>query len=99
MTRGDIQYGRCVWQLADVPSLQYYGCEREIHLHRQQGNLLHAVLLPCCTCNVALDLCCKCKVAYKINVGLRQKTYDGHLLEKAFRLLLADLSLVLCSNC
>jgi len=34
-----------------------------------------------CTFNVVLDLCCTYKVAYKINVGLRQKTYDGHLLE------------------
>ena len=30
---------------------------------------------------VVMDLCCTCKVAYKINVGPRQKTYIGHLLK------------------
>lgn len=33
-----------------------------------------------CVFNVVLDLCCTYQVAYKINVGLRQKTHDGHLL-------------------
>ena len=31
--------------------------------------------------DVVVNLCCTYKAAYKINVGLRQEAYDGHLLD------------------
>ena len=70
-----------MWQFVEVSSVQHHSCQCEARIHRRPESLLHAVLLLRVYFYVVLDLCCTYKLAYKINVGLRQKIYYGHLLE------------------
>ena len=60
--------------------MQHHSCQCDVHIHRRPESLLHAVLLLRVYFYVVLDFCCTYKVAHKINVGLRQKTYGGLLL-------------------